>query len=426
MSFLAKYFVVATLAAMTSVVAFDDTSAAECGDSVRYLSDENDAYKNLEGRQREIYEGNDDYQDRDPYLREQLATKEGIHKFEDVVRILTEMDLVDDELGRQMVQFLRCEPLPTRLESPLSFMLLKNSLESLSSARTKLYPNSQLPLFGSMPTGTIDAQATVFEGTEDPIIILDRNIYQFTGKFSKAVSATIPIGSDGDNVSLSYDKEEMRRRLHENPWIVSDFTEAMLLLVTNGAPNAAHETLLDADHNRMHARLVNGLDTFIVGHELGHIVLGHARNSTHRLHMAGDGSDRPIEVVDHPQDDELAADEVGLRLLLVSQAANGGPGDLLDAAISAAGSDLFFRLLDLADQYRIKIGMPSFSDKVHPTAAARSENLDRYLQSPDIAGIGLENFPDFRLLTRNALEVLIEEATPALDKAFDEYKTQKH
>lgn len=425
MSLVAK-LAIAALAVTTSVVALGYTAAAECEGSVRYLSENNDAYRVLEGKQREIYEGNTELLDRDPYLREQLASKEGIQKFEDVVRVLAQMDLVDEEFGRQLVQFLRCEPLPTRFESPLSFMLLKNSLESLTAARTKLYPNSPLPLFGSMPTGTIDAQATVFENAEDPIIILDRNIYQFTGKFSKTVSATIPIGSDGGKVSLSYDKEDMRRRLHENPWIVSDFSQAMLLLVTSGAPNNAHETLLDADHNRMHARLVNGLDSFIVGHELGHIVLGHARSSTRELHMAGDGRDRPIEVVDHSQDDELAADQVGLRLLVTSQAATGDPGDLLDAAIAAAGSDLFFKLLDLADQYRLKIGKPTFSDKAHPPAATRGENLDRYLQSPEMAGIGLDKFPDFRLLTRNALEVLVEEATPSLDKAFADYKAGKH
>ncbi|TBY21689.1 hypothetical protein E0H93_32065 [Rhizobium leguminosarum bv. viciae] len=425
MSLLDKLAVV-VLAATTSAVALVQTAGAECEGSVRYLSDTNDAYKVLQGKQQEIYEGNTKLLAGDPYLREQLTTKGGIQTLDDVVRILARMDLVDEQFGRQVVQFLRCEPLPTKFESPLSFMLLKNSLESLTSARIKLYPNSQLPLFGSMPTGTIDAQATVFEGAENPIIILDRNIYQFTGKFSKTVSATIPIGSDDNNVSLSYDKEEMRRRLHDNPWIVSDFTQAMVLFVTSGSPKNAHETLLDADHNRLHARLVNGLDTFIVGHELGHIVLGHARNSTHELHMAGDGSDRPIEVVDHSQDDELAADQVGFQLLVTSQAAGGGPGDLLDATIAAAGSDLFFKLLDVADQYRGTIGMPTFSDKAHPPASARSANLDRYLQSTDMASIGLEKYPDFRLLTRSALDVLVEEATPDLVKAFADYKAGKH
>src|SRR5262249_9113798 len=121
---------------------------------------------------------------------------------------------------------------------------------------------------------------------------------------------------------------------------------------------------------------------------------------------------------------ELAADEVGLRLFVASTL-NRRPDALLEAAIGAAGADLFFAVMDLRDKYAAKLGLPPLHDGAHPPAAVRSANLDKFLSSQEMAAFGLQKMPDFRLLTRTALEVLAEETEPGLTKAIEELKRSR-
>lgn len=333
--------------------------------------------------------------------------------------------LVDRKTAERIAGAIQCEPLPTRYESPLTYALLKMSIESLAPAKARAYPGSGQVYFGTMPTGTINAMATVFPGTSDPIVILNRDIYHFTGKFSKAVSAAIPIEIEGDQIGLSYDKSKIRQRVRTNPWILEDFAQAMFFLVTNGSPAKAHETMLDAEHNRLHARLVVGLDSFIAAHELGHVVLGHTGkaertfhlipsiNSAHVLQKAA-----PLMLLDYTRNDELEADEVALQLFVLANIDT----DVLGTAIGAAGGDLFFLVVDAADRYRQLLGLPKAADDAHPSASVRSANLDSFLKSPEMSSLGLQALPDFRALTRAAFEVLLEEADPTLVKAFEEHR----
>lgn len=430
------------LIASAAFVAATPSGAQNCPGAVRDLSSEVDVFKYLENTQEQIYEGNPRLRG-DPNLREQLRRPESIKALKNLFSRLSNIGcdqinpndgcLIDGEVTEEVMHSLLCEPLPTKYESPLTFLLAKLLVNKLRPATKAIFPDLKLVQFGTLPTPTIQAQALVPEGFSEPIIILNRDLFLLAGLFTKSVAAAIPVANENDHISFSYNREEIRTHLRQNPWIMSDFAEALFRLVVRQSLSGVHSTFLDKDRYILQSGLFFGLGTFIIGHELGHIILKHTGKSTRYVfsperatskEQAGKTVD--VTILNYAKDDELQADEVALRLSLASSLRQGlTPVALLDAAIGAAGADLFFAVVDLGDKYAALLGLPPLHGGAHPPAAKRSDNLDKVLASPDLAKIELGQMPDFRLLTRNALSVLAEETEPALTKAIQEYKRSR-
>jgi hypothetical protein len=109
------------------------------------------------------------------------------------------------------------------------------------------------------------------------------------------------------------------------------------------------------------ASLSNTQTAFIVGHELGHVLLGHLRRLSHD---AGPP--------DTWHDLEFAADERGAELVM--NAAGGGPQNTFfgpsDSLLGLAGVDIFFTYMIFMDHIHER------SDTLtHPTSQARRERL---------------------------------------------------
>src|SRR5260370_27418372 len=136
--------------------------------------------------------------------------------------------------------------------------------------------------------------------TDRPILILNRDSCFFTGAFSKSISDAIPIGVDSGEVVLRYSPEAIAQRLKDHPYIVRNFADAMSHMVRVGSSKGAAEVTLDANHNRLHARLVSAMDMFIIAHEDAHVILGHVGKDSLSFAFqgaaqltSGDGASRP-------------------------------------------------------------------------------------------------------------------------------------
>jgi hypothetical protein len=144
------------------------------------------------------------------------------------------------------------------------------------------------------------------------------------------------------------------------------------------------------------ASLSNVQTSFVVGHELGHILLGHLR----RYHDNG-----PPE---HPHDQEFAADARGAELIMSSlkHAQNSlfGPADSI---MALSGVDIFFTYMAFIDKV---LGRPPDGSISHPPATQRRKKLrDRFWNElPENArslAVAAENlFDDFALLERRKEE----------------------
>jgi hypothetical protein len=418
---------------------------SDCQNGLIYLSSTIEAYRYLEHQQREIYEANPGI--RDPLSRAVLSSPETTKSWNELAAKLKgeECDtdekkcVVDPSTSTKTLGQLLCGPLPTQFESPLTFALIKLSMDGLHPARTKYYPDSRSRVirFGTLPTGTINAKAALVPGSDEFIVIVNRDTFAFTGAFAKAVSNAIPIDYVDGRVGLSHDPDRIRARLKENPEILGNFVEAMYQMVTLGSPIKAKQDLLDDDHNRLYARLLRSLDGFIVAHELAHVILGHVSETKHVLYYAGNQIIKPkggtpdtmkvkgsasrasMTFVDRSKADELAADALGFRLLIQSLQETVEGSNPVMVAVAGGGAELFFGLVEIADAYAQFYGGYSMSGATHPTASERSAALNMLYSDPKNSDLGLSATADWRPLFRASLSVLKVEAEPILRALFE-------
>jgi hypothetical protein len=407
-----------------------------------YESDTNDAYKYLENQQHRIYISNPNLLD--PFSKAQLNSPRAIANWSELKeRALREcpesadhakcaLDPVTVDL---LMKTLPCLTLPTRFESPLFTATINLYIDELDKVRISHFPSSPKTLFGSLPTGTFNAQAILPRGSKDPLVILNRDIFFFTGALSKAISDAIPI-TEGADVVLDYSEEGIRNRLQQNPYIVSNFADAMSRLVREGSSMGAKEITLDERHNHLHARLVTAMDSFLISHEEAHVILGHVSDQSVEFHLAGSSGKRPPLTLPTPRvakngvtshhskndiaatlraelrtrEQELEADALGFKLMIWAEEETGDP---ISEIVAAAAPHMVFRLLDAASEYGSEAGGWTFNDANHPPAADRIKSL-----APVFDEIAKSSEPlseaDFRVPFDRALKVLLIEADPKI------------
>lgn len=385
----------------------DETSERKCAVQIAYQSDTDDAYKYLENQQRQIYTENPNLTD--PYSQAELKSPRSVATFAELkgraLKACPDPSLrsqcaLDPDIVDRLMMSLNCMTLPTRFESPLFISLIDLYTNELDKVRVSHFPKSPATRFGSLPTGTLDAQAILPPGSKVPLVILNRDIFFFTGALSKAISDSIPI-TVGQTVELDYSDAAIRRRLQDHPYIVQNFADAMSRLVREGSSAGAIEVTLDENHNHLHARLVAAMDTFIISHEEAHVILGHVSDQAVEFHLAGSHNNGktadarrlvvPKSHISSPtpsipvggltttlkaelrtRDQEFQADALGFKLMIWSEEKEGDP---IAEMISAAAPHMVFRVLDAANAYGSEGGGWTFSDANHPSAAERISAL---------------------------------------------------
>src|SRR5207249_9233265 len=120
------------------------------------------------------------------------------------------------------------------------------------------------------------------------------------------------------------------------------------------------EVSLDADHNRLHARLVVAMDLFIVSHEEAHVILGHVSKDAVPFSFQGAApldagqcaaapADTAIILMNRTRKQEFEADTLGYQLMVKARG-NGGSNHV-DLMVGAAAPHVVFRIIDAADAY---------------------------------------------------------------------------
>jgi hypothetical protein len=427
------------LTAAAAIVAFLFLSgvarANNCSGTLVYLSSKDKTYGYLEAKQRQIYQTNPDLVD--PFSREELSKPSEVKSWDDLVKRLEKVGcsdagtncVGDPALAASIRQFIDCQPLPTRFESPLAFYLIHLHMKPLEEVRQAEYPETEEVRFGTLPTGTVDAETVKVPETGKNLVIVNRDIFEFTGVFSKSVAAAVPILPSEHGTGFSSSTEKIHQRLRENPEIVTDFVEAMLLLVRSGTPAGASEVALDDNHSRLYGRLLDGMDSFIVAHETAHAILHHTDGQLRSLRLGGmtlssgnyvaprnqSHKNDTITVLDHTKAQEFAADDLGLRLYVKTFRSD---DNWVDLTIAAAGADMFFGIVDLADRYARQYGGYIMTDSSHPSALERSSALDNVYRDIATRTPKSNGLRDFRTVTRASFAVLAQEADPLIRAAL--------
>lgn len=442
---------------LCAVVALSDSAAADnaaagqdqCAGQITYKSDTDAAYKYLEDQQRAIYTQNPELVD--PYSRAELNSPRSVRTFAELKAralkacpdpTLRAQCALDPDMVDRLMKAVACLVLPTRFEAPVFNSLIRLYSDELDRVEKSRLQKSASARFGSLPTGTFDAQAIVPPGSKTALVILNRDIFFFTGALSKAISDAIPI-TMGKAVGLDYSESGIRRRLREHPYIVQNFADAISRLVQGGSSAGAMEITLDESHNHLHARLVGAMDMFLISHEEAHVILGHVSDKSVAFNLAGsrrraalpeapstsastaanrsitskgaaEATSTALKTELRTRQQELEADALGFKLMIWSEELRGDP---ISVMIAGAAPHMVFRILDAASAYGSETGGWTFSDRSHPSAAERIKALSPVFDEVSKTSQPLREV-DFRIPFDAAFGVLLAEADPLIRQRF--------
>lgn len=416
-----------------------------CADQVSYLSDKDPAYKYLEVEQEKIYR----YAvSADPFLREQLKGERVARTFDELKAAvfrscssrpdISSPCVLETALIDRLAEQIECLEIPTRFESPLFALALQLYMDELNPVVGSLFTNSNEAKFGTLPTGVFDAQAVLPPNSNASLLILNRDIFFFTGAMSKSIVDALPI-TQGNAVTIDFADESIRKRLAENPHIVANFADAISRLVNAGSSSGAQEVFLDYMHNLLHARLVTAMDRFLISHEQAHVSLDHVSDKTKEFRLVGgrrppqmqsraslndvnskvlvfalygsnDEEETLLKAQVRTRKQELDADALGFRFLVEMQKAQGDPVSMW---VGSAAPELIFRILEAVELYGTEAQGWTFGSANHPSANDRTIALSAEFEklSAEIPNIGEI---DFRTPFNASLRVLLEEADPLI------------
>ncbi|WP_332289148.1 hypothetical protein [Aquincola agrisoli] len=156
-------------------------------------------------------------------------------------------------------------------------------------------------------------------------------------------------------LSFSTELPEVKRRLESAPDIVEHLEDLLAAYTSTGAPSNSKPYPLESDYLQLVTILREGMELFVVAHEIGHVYAGHLSDLLKGLGLNAVSSEAWSS--SHRQEHE--ADILGLALTLRASG--------YDAALAYVGVELFFVSLDMADRYAY---------------AARQGNDDLFQTSP--------------------------------------------
>ena len=230
---------------------------------------------------------------------------------------------------------------PTSFESPHWYAMASILVEEVEqAAKARLQESGIAPLYGSVPSGALNAVTVYVPKTKEYLIVFSEGLFLFLNLMSKlaadaaitAINATPP-GTPLDRTKLA--PILAHPRFHER------FFDALYSYVVLGDAGLAEQYVLAGSAMNLADNLRHTSELFIVAHEYGHILAGHLTSLSQQMSPE---KTRSGEFVYRPEWlDELAADDIGTELVLAIARPKVG------AHTSVASIHLALYCLEIAD-----------------------------------------------------------------------------
>lgn len=217
----------------------------------------------------------------------------------------------------------------------------KTAVKRIPGADAGVLPR---PLVGLLNTGQVNAVSMhVPGGSRSHLVLFERGMAQFAGKFSAAFSYALPIKSEGNGShQFNLNADAVRERIINNPGVLDRFASAVVSYAVNGEFSAG-EQFLPPNYNFLSHRLEKSLECFVLGHEYAHVLLGHLRSAhTHK----GVLPTAETETLAYSWKQEFDADQVGMFLSINA----GIDYNKSDIVHGFWGIGLFFDSLEIMDR----------------------------------------------------------------------------
>lgn len=260
---------------------------------------------------------------------------------------------------------------PTKLQDPVAYMALLALADRVSKRiRTTIGPVI-IPIMGSLPSGRLNAMAFIVPETRDHVVLFESGLLGFANLFTKAIAQLFEVESFAEG------KWKARLQQAEGPGVenaADRLVDVLQAKAIRGEPLAAKPYLLDGQHQCVADILRDAFELFVMGHEIGHVCLGHLSEATVIRSAIGD---RQVDEVNYGYECEFAADRFGLGVAM--NAATEDPRLLF------CGSDMFFVGIDLLERSVSILAYgeekPLSRSRTHPPINRRRDGLRRELMS---------------------------------------------
>lgn len=281
---------------------------------------------------------------------------------------------VSSKVGREEIGFHDVYPaelvLPTRFESPIQYSILNGLVEKIKKATQDIGLDAEnFPLYSTIPTGLVNAQAVRLDCSEKKFLLFDSQIFTYCNLFAKAFSLCIPILESEDGAyRFSVDLDDVCENIKNNRECIEKFEELLSVIDETEVPSMVKPYIPGDAHLQLAALFRVGMEVFLVAHEFGHVFANHLESFVSKSVI-----DSAVgESISDSHLQEYEADSIGLILTLKARADDG-----FDVSMSFIGAYLFFVALDLQDRYSFYIERGDLSQYSSRESETHPSNRDR-------------------------------------------------
>lgn len=316
-----------------TILATATTSAQSTADPVqlKYLSDSDIVYQNLEAYQNAIYP------ERERELRWQNTPKQR----QEVIVLCKRLGVDPDSMLNRLNRII----LPTRYEDANSYLILLANVADVAAQLRRVNIEYIQPRLGTLPTASLNAR-TNRTYPDKPLITVNSGIFGFCHEIMKIVFETTAFRANDSVISIDYSKNSLDSIIRNDPHVLVRYS--MALEDYANRRRIKGQAVIDTIKSSLIYAMVNAMEFFTVAHEYGHLIFEHTpvdkENAELTLNTAK--TDLSFEVAINSWQQEIEADIFAFYLLCEHIKANPSVFD----GILQLSPYVFFQLSQIAEE----------------------------------------------------------------------------
>lgn len=228
------------------------------------------------------------------------------------------------------------------------------------------YEISRRPVVGTLPTYDVNARAISGPPGEGHLVVFDSGMFNFSTLLGRTAGQAIDARPGSDGASLTFNPQRLYRERGYDRALIRQWADLLFSQTILGTCAYCEMVQVAPEHAPFADQLREAIDTFILAHEYGHVILGHTD-----LY----GSGRSLEPEEaHAQ--EFAADGVAFA---ICKAWGGSLWACLGASVFFYGREG----ADLAANVFLTGEARGSASSTHPAAAARRRTIMQVSETVD-------------------------------------------